>query len=421
MSREQICSWLKIAAEPWPPDHYTLVGLLPGESDAARIERHVRERHELLMRYQLTHPEQVTEALNRLAQAFVCLTDPAAKRVYDAALLGKPLPPAAPPAPAAPPVAASPAAPAPAAPAAAAAPAQAAASTAAPAEPPKAQPDPLGWLYGPFTEGTRQKLAAAMGGAESKPPVAETAIVSPAATPANGTAKPAAPSPPEPPPMPRLPPTDPVVEAAQSAIARRGLGTKRALYYRISRTRQLIRAWVQVGKYVGDATTALRKRSDAVELVQQLTSTRQLLRDFPPVLGQAGQPGYLVVALARQPMLLQTFQGLLPTQREALVRDWQAGLALLAAHRLFLREELWGLRRKGRIARAVRAVQAMFGEHPGLWLLVVALVALNVVSQALRDAWLFQLGGLLLVIALSLIFRNSGHVRTLRRSRQQRD
>jgi hypothetical protein len=405
MSRELICSWLKIPSEPWPPDHYTLVGLQRGEADGTRIERHVRERHELLLRYQLTHPEHVTEALNRLAQAFVCLTDAAAKRVYDAALLGKPAEPAA-----SAPVKAAPA-PVPAAP--------------APAPPAKPPLDPLAWLYGPFTEGTRQKLAAAMGAERAEPAAApslpETTPPSATATPANGIVTP--PSPPAAaPPLPLPPPpTDPVVEAAQSPLARRGLGTKRALYYRISRTRQLIRAWVQVGKYVGDAAAQLRKRSDAVELVRQLTHIRQLLQDFPPLLGQAGQPGYLVIALSRQPMILQTFLGLLPTQREALVRDWQAGLALLAAHRLFLREELWGLRRKGYLGRVARAVQALFGEHPGLWLLLVALATLNVMYAPLREGWLFQVGAVLLLIALSVALRGRGHRRALHRTRRTND
>jgi hypothetical protein len=408
MSQELICSWLKIPPERWPPDHYTLVGLPQGESDAARIERHIHERHEWLLRYQLAHPEQVTEALNRLAQAFICLTDPAAKRAYDVALLGKPLEQDVP-----------------------------AKETASkpeesllPVPPPGAErrqtPDPLGWLYGPWTEGTRDKLAAALVGNQ---PAAETASgptaeVPPAEPAANGAAG-AAPMPATAPSAevekPRLPPpapTDPVVEAAQSAIARRGLGTKRALYYRISRTRQLLRTWVQVGKYVGDATTQLRKRSDAVELVRLLTNIRQLLQGFPPLLGQAGQPGYLVIALARQPMILQTFLALLPTQREALVRDWQAGLALLAAHRLFLREELWGLRRKSRLGRSLRAVQALFGEHPGLWLLLVALVALNVVYPSLRETWPFQVGTLVTLLLLYAIFRGTMRRSWLRRQRR---
>ena len=88
MSHELICSWLGLPPDNWPPDHYRLLGLEPGESDPERIEQRVHERLEIVRRYQLIHPEQVTEAMNRLAQAFVCLTDPKAKRGYDTALLG---------------------------------------------------------------------------------------------------------------------------------------------------------------------------------------------------------------------------------------------------------------------------------------------------------------------------------------------
>src|SRR5438067_13081782 len=90
MSHELICSWLGLPPDSWPPDHYRLLGLEPGESDPERIEQRVHERLEMVRRYQLIRPEQVTEAMNRLAQAFVCLTDPKAKREYDTALLGKP-------------------------------------------------------------------------------------------------------------------------------------------------------------------------------------------------------------------------------------------------------------------------------------------------------------------------------------------
>src|SRR5262249_25432894 len=70
-------------------DHYTLLGLEPGEADTRRIEQRVQERMESLRRYQLTQADQVTEGMNRLAQALVCLTDPAAKKAYDAQLSGR--------------------------------------------------------------------------------------------------------------------------------------------------------------------------------------------------------------------------------------------------------------------------------------------------------------------------------------------
>jgi hypothetical protein len=87
MTHELICSCLDLSPSRWPPDYYTLLGLERGETDARRIEEHVQERMERLRRYQLTHPEEATEGMNRLAQALVCLTDPVAKKAYDAKLL----------------------------------------------------------------------------------------------------------------------------------------------------------------------------------------------------------------------------------------------------------------------------------------------------------------------------------------------
>src|SRR5581483_7006729 len=84
-----ICTWLGIPPNQWPPDHYTLLGLPPGEPDAEKIERQVQQRLEQVRRYQLTNPEPATEAMNRIAQAFVCLTDPQARRAYDRSLFGE--------------------------------------------------------------------------------------------------------------------------------------------------------------------------------------------------------------------------------------------------------------------------------------------------------------------------------------------
>jgi hypothetical protein len=88
MSHELICSVLGVPAEPWPPDHYTLIGLDPGQADPAAVEARVQHLSVRLRAYQLAHPEDVSEVLNRLAQALNCLTDPSARRVYDLARLG---------------------------------------------------------------------------------------------------------------------------------------------------------------------------------------------------------------------------------------------------------------------------------------------------------------------------------------------
>src|SRR5271165_4370632 len=88
MSHDLICSWLGLQPGDWPPDHYRLLGLEPGEDKAELIEQHVHQRLDMVRCYQMIHPEQATEAMNRVAQAFVCLTEPASKRLYDAELLG---------------------------------------------------------------------------------------------------------------------------------------------------------------------------------------------------------------------------------------------------------------------------------------------------------------------------------------------
>src|SRR6476620_8927364 len=77
-------SWLSLPPGPWPPDHYTLLGLPPGSCDPILVEHRVLERMAQLRPHQLLQPELVTVGMNRLAQALVCLTDPAARTAYDA-------------------------------------------------------------------------------------------------------------------------------------------------------------------------------------------------------------------------------------------------------------------------------------------------------------------------------------------------
>jgi hypothetical protein len=94
MSNALICSALGVRPDQWPPDHYAILGLPPGDVGAADVEGRVLDRMERLRRYQLAHPDAVTDAMNRLAQALVCLSDPAAKAAYDAGR--RPIPVAAP-------------------------------------------------------------------------------------------------------------------------------------------------------------------------------------------------------------------------------------------------------------------------------------------------------------------------------------
>src|ERR1700758_4317530 len=86
MDSKILCNWLGITN--WPPDHYALLGLNPGEGDVARIEHQVHERMSKLRCYQLSHPEEATEGMNRVAQAFICLTETLSKQSYDQTLPG---------------------------------------------------------------------------------------------------------------------------------------------------------------------------------------------------------------------------------------------------------------------------------------------------------------------------------------------
>jgi hypothetical protein len=161
------------------------------------------------------------------------------------------------------------------------------------------------------------------------------------------------------------------------------------LYHRIARTRQLLWAWEGAGKFLRQPERRLTRSSEATELIRQLNAVRRLLRHFPPVLGEAGQAGFYVVTLARQPKhaLIQTFRMLLPSQRETLARDWRDGYQLLVAHRQFLRRELRAMRHTtpwGQVARAVRTTlhdyqrwvlfaAALLGVVAAAWILALAL------------------------------------------------
>src|SRR6476620_11054727 len=77
MNPEILCRWLGLPGTAWPPDPYTLLGLPAGERDPARIEQQVQERMARLRGYQISHPEEATEGMNRVAQAFLALMETA--------------------------------------------------------------------------------------------------------------------------------------------------------------------------------------------------------------------------------------------------------------------------------------------------------------------------------------------------------
>jgi hypothetical protein len=333
MKPDLICEWLGLPAESWPPDHYCLLGLAPGESDARLIEQRVQQRLESVRGYQMKHPEQATEAMNRLAQAYVCLTDSASKQAYDAALLGA-----------------------------------TAVAVAEPTHLPSPAPDALAWLFGPALTRSRSPSS-------TPPPLARLTPLSP----------------PEQPPLPKpVEPAeliDPVIAAAQqSAPARCGLGTKQALYKRVVATRQFLSVWNELGKYIESPKRPVSRSADGPELNRLFQDMVRLRGRFPRLIGDAGQPGYLVVVLSEQEAA-KSIRALDESQREALSRDWLAGQKLLTAHRDFLRQEIRVLRKQTFKDRMMRAAYAVVTDQPAVTFLLLLLLALNIALWS----WLLEL------------------------------
>src|SRR5262249_36658664 len=161
--------------------------------------------------------------MNRLAQAFVCLTEAGAKRAYDERLLGERRPIAPPPVRVPPP------------------PVRVPPPVMAVVEAPAGPRDALVWLYTPGTTGpgdTPPPPPRVRGSSPPPPPppVTEGELVT------EPLEAPAAP--------PDLPPPDPIVVAATSPQARRGLSSRQALAEREKHARELLQLWQRLEKYL---------------------------------------------------------------------------------------------------------------------------------------------------------------------------
>jgi hypothetical protein len=412
MDYQLIATWLGLPPGPWPPDHYTLLGLPPGDTNAARIEQRVHERLMRVRSYQLSFPELATEAMKRIAQAFDCLTTPQNKKAYDAVRF-----PAAP-------LAASPRVPTtlahdtvqtkpvsatPPAPTSSAAPVQTPAPHDAPAwwaheqlswktdavPPPVRQPDdsavkPPPMRVQPESSDAPPPAALPVAEPNAPPPVrALVAVVAPPTPPTlvpdppvNGSHAPP-PAPMRPTRVPKAKPVDPIFEAARSSPGlREKLGTRRGVYQRLVWLRQVLAAWENVGKHVGRLKKRLTRTGEEAELARQLEAIEELLQEQASLLGQPGQPGYRVLALAQLESLATGFPSLDEQQRDLLARDWSAGRTLLRAHGRFLREQAKRLRYLTLCQRMRRTIDAALTEYRGTVLLVLALLGLLVLVAA---------------------------------------
>jgi hypothetical protein len=373
MGHDLICQWLRLPPGKWPPDHYTLLGLQPGEADIARIEMRVHERTEIVRRYQLTHPEAATEAMNRVAQAMVCLTDPTSKGEYDSELLASGEP----------------------------------SSTLHTADPANGESiDPLAWLFGPWNSSAIATSSStdpeAVADWQTQPPPSrlrlDAQLAKPGSNLSSGLAGMASAV---------GSPSDSgsrTAQARSSAVEWRGLNTRRAIYYVVGRTRQLRDAWERAGKYLGRPSRSVHRPADATDLMNQMRLVRELLPTLPPLLGEPGQAGCLVLSLARQPAIVPTLQKLLPSQRETLARDWQAGYDVLRTQHRFLHDQLRSRRGHGRGRHLARLVLTGPNNSPGWLLLLGGVLALNIAIPELRQEWWRQALAITIAIGARLMW-----------------
>jgi hypothetical protein len=344
MNREMLCTWLELPKVDWPPDAWALLGLPKGNHDLSTLEKSVQDRMAKLRCYQLSFPEEATEGMNRLAAAFVALTEACAK--------------------------------------------------AAPTAPEKPAAPVLSKDDTSVTEKTKMDWRAApppVQKAPSAPATREAQRKTVAASPElvvedesrNGevlTAK------------PFVAPVRPHHEidakltrdlAEESDEATGNLGTLDAVIERVEQTRRLLHVWDQLGKQLR-ATPKKTSAKECEAFAARLEKIAQAMRTYPAFLGQPGLPGYRVVVQARFKMPLSSVRQLPVEQRDDLLFDWQAARQILLAHRKYLRRLFRTLRRRSALGLFFHAVRATLNDYPRLTLAgVIALIALLVGMIAL--------------------------------------
>ncbi|VTS01025.1 hypothetical protein [Tuwongella immobilis] len=335
---QRLRQWLGLPDVPWPPDHFTLLGLSPAITDAATIELHTLERMDRLRAYQLPYPELVTLAMNRLAMAMMELSDAGSRAGYAAQHT--------------PPPVASPV------------PDSRRVSTATPAP----APTPLASASGKSPEWRNDvPMPEAI-------PLAESAPHALADSPPTRNAAPDAPK------------ASPSV--AESPIANRrhrhlqsqrdephSRAARRRVIARLVGIRRIVIAWRAIEPILQHPEL---DSAQAFEIRVWLNQFRQLsdaiTLSIEPF-ATPGQPGSLVTALLRQPVPVALLQGMLPSQRDQLAADWRKGHRWLTERYRELRAEAESFQPPTalrRLAAIVREIE----RSPGYLLMLLAGMAL---------------------------------------------
>jgi hypothetical protein len=319
MNRELIFTWLNLADKRWPPDPYALLGVNPTECDACRLELRVQDRMKKLRCYQLSHPEEATEGMNRVAQAFISLVER-----HRAAAVAAVAPPPAPAAPAL-------------------------------SEVPTVMPPRV-------SEATAQDWAAA------PPPVRAAKNMPLPCVPVNVPAPPAKSVALEEPPAPAETEEQAARNLAEeSEEARAGLVTLALVRERVVSTRRLLIAWRKAGRYFAHPQRKLTHKAQRRDFENKLVQLLEAAEHYPGFVAAPGRPGYRAVALAHLQTTPEMFNAMGDEPRELLARDWTQAHKVLLAHRVFLLRQFKALRRTGQIGRAAHSLRTSFRDHPLVW------------------------------------------------------
>ena len=349
MSVEKLRAWLQLPSGPWPPDHYSLIGLSPGEGTPADIESRVLDRLERLRRYQLAHPDEATEGMNLLARALDTLTDPESRREYDAKLGVKKSLPALP-------------------------------EDLAGDFPPNIPPLPPRGLAMPVGPHSKQ-------GEPIVSPVFPDLILLPNVEDeleidddpefiTDGDSEEI--ELPEAILVPVLPAIAKLEGSAQGS--KRRVSRRREIYVELARIRKVLRVLERARPYLVDAERTFSRRTDSLALMGCLAELRPLLPTVADLIGTPNRPGFIVAALVRQRLAFDTLQSFLPSQRESLAKDFRAAHFRVASFYDELRGRVRRRTEKGWDRRVLGPMLRHLAKYPEWFLLPISLGILIVAA-----------------------------------------
>ena len=138
----------------------------------------------------------------------------------------------------------------------------------------------------------------------------------------------------------------------------------------------MLRIWERAWPYLTDTDRTFSRRTDALALMGCLAELRPLLPTVADLIGGQNRPGGIVAALTRQRLMFETLRSLLPTQREALAKDFRSAHYRLAGYYDELRSKARKKNEKGWARKKLRPAIKYLIDRPEWVLLPFALFAL---------------------------------------------